>query len=578
MPARLLIDTFSFQPQLLESGGNKRIVARGQFGRPDVPTQNRRVYPESILRREFNRLAEGMSRRSVFGELDHPEDGKTKLQRVSHLITNLRIEDGVIIGEAEILDTPFGKVLQALAQAGARIGVSSRGYGSTTSDADGNDVVGEDFQLMTFDFVADPAAAGSYPKIFAESLEQAQKTPESEVAKVLGEEAVRLIEESNQKIDKVLTESTAPVVQAVTYTQAQLDEAIQKARKEAVEQLKLEMPTQILESMVSFRAQVEEDVREGLLADPKVAGAKTVLEQVAGLLRPWMAPGSFEKLVAEEQQKNAALQLKLTESETARTKIEGDLREALELGRRAAINARLVSLFEGYENRDTLMELMSDRIVRAQTMEEVDTLALALAKDVGKEKRVVGADLYKSRTDEFGKLSEEVERLRKENESAKAVIAKAMPQLEEYARSQERLRAAADDVKRYQQIAEDAERRMGDVVNLSRQLGERYERLKTFASRVPQGATMVTLIESGARTEEVDRRLAESARQGHDVNEIEQARARARRSQGRDPGEDTTGRPTSAPTQTESFGLPDGTQIVLNEFYALAGEGKVLTG
>jgi len=84
-----------------------RLVAEGEFGFCGKPTSNGRVYSRNLMDREIRRLLPKMESRGLYGELDHPEDGSTKLQRVSHLITNLRVEsDGRVIGKLEVLDTP----------------------------------------------------------------------------------------------------------------------------------------------------------------------------------------------------------------------------------------------------------------------------------------------------------------------------------------------------------------------------------------------------------------------------------------------------------------------------------------
>ena len=99
-------------------------------------------------------------------------DGKTKLTRVSHILTDLHIENNEVVGAAEILDTPNGRILKAIYQAGGQPGVSSRGFGSTKSRSDGIDEVQDDFNLHTFDFVADPATKTAYPGVFTEELEK----------------------------------------------------------------------------------------------------------------------------------------------------------------------------------------------------------------------------------------------------------------------------------------------------------------------------------------------------------------------------------------------------------------------
>ena len=170
---KLLIETIPFKFQLEEGkDGTARLVARGQFARVDKATENKRFYRRDLYQREIDKLQEDINNRKVFGELDHPADGKTKLTRVSHILTDLHIESNEVVGAAEILDTPNGRILKAIYQAGAQPGVSSRGFGSTKSRSDGIDEVQDDFNLHTFDFVADPATKTAYPGVFTEELQK----------------------------------------------------------------------------------------------------------------------------------------------------------------------------------------------------------------------------------------------------------------------------------------------------------------------------------------------------------------------------------------------------------------------
>jgi len=148
-----------------------RIYARGEFGHAGKPTANGRFYPPQIWESNIRRLSANLSERKVLGELDHPSDGRTALQRASHVITDLRLEGDRVIGEAEILNTSKGRDLKAILEAGVPVGISSRGYGSTKTDGKGKDVVQEDYKLVTFDFVAEPADSTAYPDVFFEGVE-----------------------------------------------------------------------------------------------------------------------------------------------------------------------------------------------------------------------------------------------------------------------------------------------------------------------------------------------------------------------------------------------------------------------
>jgi len=206
---KLLVDLgSSLKLQLTESyQDGKFLVAKGEFGRADTPTQNRRVYPRSIWDREIRNINEAMRAGKVLGELDHPQDGKTSLKRVSHLMCGLYMtEDGLIIGEARVLNNEYGKQLRSILEAGGAIGVSSRGMGSTAMGENGSEIVQDDYQYMTHDFVADPAVLTSYPKFQTEVRWIAPETvvtetKESSMAKKT-EEKAQITEASNLNADE----------------------------------------------------------------------------------------------------------------------------------------------------------------------------------------------------------------------------------------------------------------------------------------------------------------------------------------------------------------------------------------
>lgn len=152
-----------------KNGGPMKI--RGVFQRADEANRNKRIYPRAVLEREVERIAESVKNRSLLGELDHPTSyDNVRLSNVSHLITSLEMRGNEMIGEAEILPTPAGQVIKALIEGGVAVGISSRGSGSLSEDAQGNRFVNEDFKLTTFDMVADPSTRGAYPKMAESTL------------------------------------------------------------------------------------------------------------------------------------------------------------------------------------------------------------------------------------------------------------------------------------------------------------------------------------------------------------------------------------------------------------------------
>jgi hypothetical protein len=200
----LLVDTIpGVRLQLVESSKTRgKLVVRGVFAHIGRPTANGRVYPLKIFERQIARLKEAMVEGGLFGHLDHPPDGTTLLKDASHLVTKLEIEGDRVYGEARIMDTPEGLKLRAIYAAGARVGVSSRGFGSTRKDNQGNDVVQDDFELLTFDFVAEPAAA-TYPEAFTEKKETGMDQKQLK-AKELREENIKLYQHLLRRCERLM--------------------------------------------------------------------------------------------------------------------------------------------------------------------------------------------------------------------------------------------------------------------------------------------------------------------------------------------------------------------------------------
>jgi len=162
----LLEDVFIIENlQVINEGKTGPMRVRGVFQRADEENNNGRIYPKALLEREITKLCESMKGRRLMGELDHPQHDSVKLSNVSHLITKLDVKGNEIIGEAEILDTPMGKVAKALIEGGVQVGISSRGMGTLSEGQDGKRYVNEDFRLITWDLVADPSTRGAFPSL-----------------------------------------------------------------------------------------------------------------------------------------------------------------------------------------------------------------------------------------------------------------------------------------------------------------------------------------------------------------------------------------------------------------------------
>jgi len=163
---RLLTEwtSFSYSPEMIKESRDKnggKIVMRGILQKAETLNQNGRVYPISILEREVRNYQKFIRENRALGECDHPDSSVVELKKVSHIIREAYMEGTVCYGTVEILDTPCGKILQSLVESGVTLGISSRGVGSTKRDGE-TQVVQDDFQLICWDFVAEPSTPGAF--------------------------------------------------------------------------------------------------------------------------------------------------------------------------------------------------------------------------------------------------------------------------------------------------------------------------------------------------------------------------------------------------------------------------------
>ncbi len=155
-----------------EKNGKKEYKIKGVFLQANIKNRNGRVYPREILVREVNRYTkEFINKNRAFGELGHPDGPTVNLERVCHMVKSLTPDGDNFIGEAKIMNTPYGKIVKGLIDEGAQLGVSSRGMGSIIS-RNGINYVKDDFYLATAaDIVADPSAPDAFVEGIMESRE-----------------------------------------------------------------------------------------------------------------------------------------------------------------------------------------------------------------------------------------------------------------------------------------------------------------------------------------------------------------------------------------------------------------------
>ena len=189
--------------QILHEGDNgKDLYMKGICIQGGIKNANQRVYPVNEIGKAVKTLNDQISSGySVLGEVDHPDDLKINLDRVSHMITEMWMDGPNGYGKMKILPTPMGQLVKTMLESGVKLGVSSRGSGNI-SEYGGGEV--SDFEIITVDVVAQPSAPGAYPTPIYEHL---MNTKGGNMAKGLAAEV-----RNDEKAQKFLKEALTNII------------------------------------------------------------------------------------------------------------------------------------------------------------------------------------------------------------------------------------------------------------------------------------------------------------------------------------------------------------------------------
>lgn len=170
-------DVFDYTPDMIKESLDKnggKIIMKGVLQKADALNQNGRIYPLAVLDREVRNYQKFIIENRAMGELDHPDSSVISLKNASHIVREAYIENGTVFGTVEILHlTPSGAILKSLIESGVKLGISSRGVGSTRKQNDYN-IVQDDFQLICWDFVSEPSTPGAFMFTEGRKLSQAE--------------------------------------------------------------------------------------------------------------------------------------------------------------------------------------------------------------------------------------------------------------------------------------------------------------------------------------------------------------------------------------------------------------------
>ena len=336
---RTLVDHYGspLRMQVVEGQDGGKLVVEGKIGHVDKATANNRMYPRAVMEREIQRLQPRIEQGSVIGAVDHPGDGKSRIRDAGCIVRGLWVErSGEIKGRFEVVEeSDAGRNLGAFLRRGAAIGMSSRGVGSTVAGPQGYDVVGEDFRLATWDFVADPACHDAYPGIISEDVDGegnstgkivVDKTQVSEnVLRTEFPDLVRAIEERALQVgsetcatdteERLRETLEKEVTDGVSASSAEIRESIKlEIHEEVRKELEEDFAVKLVRALAELRASVSEEVRSEFDSDPENAQAKVVLRRMAEMVSPFTPDVDTAALLSEKDQEIAALRGSIDET------------------------------------------------------------------------------------------------------------------------------------------------------------------------------------------------------------------------------------------------------------------------
>ena len=169
---RLITEHFDNLEYITEDkDGEKNTFLQGVFMQAEQKNRNGRIYPKETLFKAVEKyINEQVKTGRAVGELDHPAGPQINLDKVSHKITRLEFDGDNVVGKAQVLETPMGKIVEGLIKGGVKLGVSSRGMG-TVENRKGATYVNDDYMLSTVDIVQDPSAQGAFVNGIMEGVE-----------------------------------------------------------------------------------------------------------------------------------------------------------------------------------------------------------------------------------------------------------------------------------------------------------------------------------------------------------------------------------------------------------------------